>query len=202
MKRIKESMFFLALLIFLVSSVIGAAGCSKKQVVKEEAAGKPVVAEKKEPMKTAEQLQVPPVSVAPPEQKPQAKMEPKKEVPAIAEGKLVPFDLTGKRIQFAFDDYSLSAKARERLDEIASWMKNAPGVKIQIQGNTCDIGTDDYNLALGDQRARSAKKYLEALGLESARLSTISYGEERPLVPNSDEKNRSLNRRDDFVLAK
>jgi hypothetical protein len=108
-KRIKESMFFLALLIFLVSSGIVAAGCSKKQVVKEEVAGKPVVAEKKEPMKTAEQVQVPPVSVVPPEQIPQAKMEPKKEGPAIAEGKLVPFDLTGKRIYFALNDYRSSA---------------------------------------------------------------------------------------------
>jgi peptidoglycan-associated lipoprotein len=202
MKRIKESMFFWVILVFLVSMGIVATGCSKKQVVKEEAAGKPLVAEKKEPMKTAEQPQVTPAPVAPPEPKTQAKVEPKKETPAIAEEKPAPFDLSGKRIHFAFDDYSISVKARERLDEIASWMKKTPGVKIQIQGNTCDIGTDDYNLSLGDQRARSAKKYLEALGLESARLSTISYGEERPMVPNSDEKNRSLNRRDDFVLVK
>ena len=202
MKMIKESTFLLVILAFLVGIALVATGCSKKQVVKEEAAGKPVTAEKIEPMKTEKQPQVPPPPVTPPEQKAQAKMEPRREGPAIGEEKSAPFDLSGKRIQFAFDDYSLSAKAKEKLDEIASWMKKSSGIKIQIQGNTCDIGTDDYNLALGDQRAMSAKKYLEALGLESARLSTISYGEERPMVPNSDEKNRSLNRRDEFVLMK
>ncbi len=202
MKRIEKYTFFGLILIFLVSLTIIAGGCQKKQVVKEEAAGTPLVAEKKEPVKPSERPKAIPAPMTPSEPKPQAKVEPKMESPAVAEIKPAPFDLSGRRIQFAFDDYSLSAKARERLDEIASWMKKSPGVKIQIQGNTCDIGTDDYNLALGDQRARSAKKYLEALGLEPVRLSTISYGEERPLVPNSDEKNRSLNRRDDFVAAK
>ena len=81
-------------------------------------------------------------------------------------------------------------------------MKNNPDVKVQIQGNTCNIGTSEYNLALGDQRATSAKAYLEKLGISGSRLSTVSYGLERPRVPNTDEANRSLNRRDEFVPAK
>jgi len=196
-------MFFLMILVFVVGIAFVATGCSKKQVVKEESAGKPAGVEKKESMKSAEQPKLPSTPVTPPEQKAEeAKIKPLREVPAKSEGKPALFDLSGKRIQFAFDSFSLSTVAREKLNEIASWMKKNPGIKIQIQGNTCDIGTDDYNLALGDRRASSAKKYLETLGLESTRLSTISYGEERPMVPNSDEKNRSVNRRDDFVLMK
>ncbi|HSR09921.1 MAG TPA: OmpA family protein, partial [Thermodesulfobacteriota bacterium] len=111
-------------------------------------------------------------------------------------------DTAGLRLQFAFDDYSLSARSKENLEKVAAWMKQANNAKIQVEGHTCDIGTNEYNLALGERRANSAKTYLEGLGVSSARISTISYGEERPLVPNSDEANRSKNRRDEFVVAK
>jgi peptidoglycan-associated lipoprotein len=113
-----------------------------------------------------------------------------------------PFDLAGPRILFAFDDYSLSSKSEDRLNKIAEWLKKNPDTRIQIQGYTCDIGTDEYNLALGEERAESALKYLERLGVDSSRVSRISYGKERPIVPNSDEENRSLNRRDEFVMLK
>jgi len=106
------------------------------------------------------------------------------------------------RIQFAFDDYSLSSKSKENLEKIAKWMSENPGARLQIEGHTCDIGTAEYNLALGERRATSAKMYLEGLGIASSRLSTISYGEERPRVPNSNESNRSQNRRDEFVQMK
>ena len=111
-----------------------------------------------------------------------------------------PFDLTGMRIQFAFDDYSLATHSKENLERVAGWMKSNPEVKIQVQGNTCNIGTAEYNLALGEQRATSAKKYLEELGVDGGRISTISYGFEKPRVSNNDEANRSLNRRDEFVM--
>jgi peptidoglycan-associated lipoprotein len=78
-------------------------------------------------------------------------------------------------------------------------MKRAGSVSIQIEGHTCDIGTNEYNLALGERRANSAKTYLESLGIAPTRISTISYGEERPLFSNTDEGNRSKNRRDEFV---
>jgi peptidoglycan-associated lipoprotein len=81
-------------------------------------------------------------------------------------------------------------------------MNRNPKTKIQIEGHTCDIGTAEYNLALGERRATSAKTYLERLGISANRLSTISYGEERPMLPNKDEANRSKNRRDEFVKMK
>ena len=71
-----------------------------------------------------------------------------------------------------------------------------------LQGNTCDIGTAEYNLALGERRANSTKTYLEGRGVSSSRISTISYGEEQPLFPNADEANRSKNCRDEFVAIK
>ncbi|MGB9699895.1 MAG: OmpA family protein, partial [Thermodesulfobacteriota bacterium] len=87
-------------------------------------------------------------------------------------------------------------------EKIAKWMAENPEKKIQIQGHTCDIGTAEYNLALGEQRANSAKRYLESLGISGDRLAVISYGLEKPRVPNNNEANRSLNRRDEFVPVK
>jgi peptidoglycan-associated lipoprotein len=113
-----------------------------------------------------------------------------------------PIDLVGLRIQFAFDDYSLSSKGKENLEKLASWMKKADAAKIQVEGHACEIGTNEYNLALGERRANSAKTYLEGLGIGAGRLSTISYGEERPLDPGHTEDARSKNRRAEFVMIK
>jgi peptidoglycan-associated lipoprotein len=194
---LKKIPIYFVVLISILGIGLIASGCSKKQIVKEEAAGKPVIEAKKEQAKP----EVPKVMEKPKEKAPEAPSgippgKPK-EV-AISEKKATAIDLASLRIQFAFDDYSLSPNARKNLDRIGSWMSKDPEAKIQIQGNTCDIGTAEYNLALGDRRASSAKIYLERLGIDSKRISTISYGEERPVVPNTDEANRSKNRRDDF----
>ncbi len=186
---------WLTLLIGVTAAAFLAAGCSKKTVLKEETAAKPPVVAKQEapPPKPVEQ----PKAVPPPKAEPVP--PPKQEAAPKVEAKPAPLDLNALRIQFAFDDYSLSARSKENLEKIAAWMKNNPSAKVQIQGNTCDIGTAEYNLALGDRRAVAAKEYVAALGVEASRLTTISYGEEKPRVPNSDEANRSLNRRDEFV---
>jgi peptidoglycan-associated lipoprotein len=113
-----------------------------------------------------------------------------------------PIDLVGLRVQFAFDDYSLSSKAKENLEKLAAWMKKAEEAKVQIEGHACEVGTNEYNLALGERRANSAKTYLEGLGVTGGRLSTISYGEERPLDPGHTEQARSKNRRAEFVMTK
>jgi peptidoglycan-associated lipoprotein len=113
-----------------------------------------------------------------------------------------PIDLVGLRVQFAFDDYSLSSKAKENLEKLAAWMKKAGEAKVQIEGHACEVGTNEYNLALGERRANSAKTYLEGLGITGGRLSTISYGEERPLDPGHTEDSRSKNRRAEFVMTK
>ena len=203
---LKKSSVWLVIFISIVAIAFIATGCAKKQVVKEEAAAKPVVEAKKvEPPAAAPTPAAPKeeAKVEAPAPAPAApREETKREAAPRAEEKPALIDLQGLRIQFAFDDYNLSSKSKENLEKIASWMSKNAVAKIQVEGHTCDIGTAEYNLALGERRANSAKKYLEGLGVGSARISTISYGEERPLLPNADEANRSKNRRDEFVQGR
>jgi peptidoglycan-associated lipoprotein len=194
---LKKSSWWVILIVSVVAVSFLAAGCSKKAVMKEEVAGKPapvVEVKKEEPPPPPPKVEPPPPPPAPAPPPPKVEAAPPKVVP--------PIDLMSLRIQFAFDDYSLSSKSKENLEKLAAWMKEAGDAKIQIEGHTCDIGTNEYNLALGERRANSAKAYLEGMGIASGRISTISYGEERPLVPNKDEANRSKNRRDEFVMSK
>ncbi len=201
---LRKSSVWLVVLISIVALAFIATGCAKKQVVKEEAAAKPVVETKEVPKP---EPPPPPPPPPPPKEEPKVeaapppKEEPKPEAapPAPAPE---PIDLVSLRLQFAFDDYTLSTKSKENVEKLAAWMSKNPTEKIQVEGHTCDIGTAEYNLALGERRANSAQKYLEGLGVTSARMSTISYGEERPLVPNKNEAERSKNRRDEFVKTK
>lgn len=196
---LKKSSWWMVILVCVVAVGFLVSGCAKKSMVKEEVAGRPAPVEaKKAP---------PPAPMAPPKEEakpapPPPPPPPKVEAAPPAPPKVEAIDLVGLRLQFAFDDYSLSTKSKENLEKLAGWMKKAQDAKIQIEGHTCDIGTNEYNLALGERRASSAKAYLESLGISSGRVSTISYGEERPQVPNKDEANRSKNRRDEFVMAK
>ncbi len=195
-KMVKKSSVWAVVWISMAVIAFLATGCAKKSMIYEEAAGRPVVEAKKEvpPPPKMEQPKAPP----PPAPAPKVEAAPAPKVEAAP----APFDLTGMRIQFAFDDYNLSTRAKENLEKIAAWMKGNPSVKIQIEGNTCNIGAAEYNLALGEQRASSAQQYLQSLGVDGRRLSTVSYGIERPRVPNTNEANRSQNRRDEFVSMK
>jgi peptidoglycan-associated lipoprotein len=195
------------LLISLVAVAFIATSCTKKQVIKEEAVAKPFVEVKKEepnpePAKEVEKPkeEAPQPAEAAPVEKPKEEAKPEEAAKPVE--KPAPLDLPGLRIQFAFDDYNLSSHARENLEKVASWMSKTPAAKIQIEGHTCEIGTSEYNLALGERRANSAKRYLEGLGVISGRISTISYGEERPLDPDHTEEARSKNRRVEFVGIK
>lgn len=106
-----------------------------------------------------------------------------------------------KMIRFAFDDYSLSNEAQSVLIDNAQWLKSNPDIKIQIEGHCDERGSEEYNLALGEKRAVSARDYLIQLGMQADRMSVISYGKEKPLNPGHDEKAWSENRRDEFVIV-
>jgi peptidoglycan-associated lipoprotein len=108
-----------------------------------------------------------------------------------------PLDLQHK-IYFEFDSSALDDGARRSLDNNAEWLKENPARHITIEGHTDEVGTTEYNVALGDRRARSAKDYLVALGIEESRVKIISYGKERPEMPGVDEKNR----RSVFIVTK
>ncbi len=100
----------------------------------------------------------------------------------------------GDRVFFAFDQTNLSDDARATLDRQAGWLQRYPQVSIQIAGNCDERGTEEYNLALGQRRANAARDYLVARGVSSARISTISYGKERPVAQGSDEQAYAQNR--------
>ena len=106
-----------------------------------------------------------------------------------------------EKIYFDFDSSDLSASACETLSKNAAALKKASSAKIRIEGNCDQSGSAEYNLALGERRAKSAQQYLIALGVKPDRLSTVSYGKEKPAVQGSDESAGSKNRRDEFVVV-
>ena len=101
----------------------------------------------------------------------------------------------GDRIFFAFDRSDISPEAREILARQADWLRRYPNVAVTIEGHCDERGTREYNLALGERRAQAAKNVLVAAGIPAARISTISYGKERPAVVGSTEEAYAQNRR-------
>ncbi|MFO8090475.1 MAG: OmpA family protein [Desulfatiglandaceae bacterium] len=103
---------------------------------------------------------------------------------------------------FEFDESTLLPEAQAKLDDVAVFMKDNPHVKVVIEGHTDAIGTEKYNMALGQRRAQSAEDYLEAKGISSSRISTVSYGETRPVASNATREGRAKNRRVDLFPMK
>ncbi|SLN73311.1 peptidoglycan-associated lipoprotein Pal [Oceanibacterium hippocampi] len=101
----------------------------------------------------------------------------------------------GDRVFFDLDRYDLTPEARDTLQRQAAWLAANPQVTLTVEGHADERGTREYNLALGDRRATSVKNYLVNLGVDPARLSTISYGKERPVALGSNEAAWAQNRR-------
>jgi peptidoglycan-associated lipoprotein len=111
-------------------------------------------------------------------------------------------EITGlERVPFEFDQYTLTGEAREILSRNARFLQAYPNTKVMIEGHCDERGSDEYNLALGERRARAVQSYLVTLGIPSSQMSIISYGEEIPLVPESSEEAWAKNRRADFKQA-
>ncbi|MBI4620918.1 MAG: peptidoglycan-associated lipoprotein Pal [Desulfobacterales bacterium] len=103
-------------------------------------------------------------------------------------------------IHFDFDKFSLTNQAREILAKKVSWLQGHTDLKIKIEGHCDERGSNEYNMALGERRSNSAMQYLVTAGVEAARVSTISYGEEKPLDPGHDEDAWAKNRRAHFKI--
>ncbi|MGB3223184.1 MAG: OmpA family protein [Desulforhopalus sp.] len=103
-------------------------------------------------------------------------------------------------VYFDFDSSNIRKDQIPRVEVNADFIKNQSNYDIRIEGNTDPRGTNEYNMALGERRALNAKKYLVNLGVNEARLSTVSYGEERLLLHGHDELSWAQNRRADFVV--
>jgi peptidoglycan-associated lipoprotein len=112
-------------------------------------------------------------------------------------------DLTvevGDRVFFDFDQFNIRADQRGTVEALAAWLDTNPSVTLSLEGHADERGTREYNLALGERRANSIRDYLVALGVNPARLSTVSYGEERPAVLGSNDSAWAQNRRGVFVV--
>jgi peptidoglycan-associated lipoprotein len=105
-----------------------------------------------------------------------------------------------EKVYFGFDSAILTDQAREILASNAKYLKNNTTAKVRIEGNCDERGSAEYNLALGEKRAKSAQNYLVSMGVSSERLSTISYGKEKPFDSGHDEAAWAKNRRDEFVI--
>jgi peptidoglycan-associated lipoprotein len=136
----------------------------------------------------------PPPAAAPPPPPAEAPPPPAPAPAAAAEA------MKFENIRFDFDKSFVREDAKPILQAVAAYLKKEKGAKILIEGHCDERGTSEYNMALGDRRAHSAKKYLEALGVGGNRLSTVSYGKERPLDPGHNEEAWAKNRRAVFVL--
>jgi peptidoglycan-associated lipoprotein len=181
--------------IFIVILCLGViiSGCPKKTVVKEEPSVKSAEEKGKE-AKEADRIREEEVK------KEFEKSLVAKKTPGI-EGVVLESKLL-KDIHFDFDKYNIPLREAEILRENSALLKKYPGMKFQIEGHCDERGTGEYNLALGERRANSVKKYLASLGISPSSISTISYGEERPLDQEHNEEAWTKNRRAHFVILK
>jgi peptidoglycan-associated lipoprotein len=140
--------------------------------------------------KKVEPPPIPPPVVEKPVEKPTPPPEVKPEI--------APLSLT--TIYFDYDKSDIRSDARNILAENAKGLTDHPTATIRIEGNCDERGTDEYNLALGQRRADAARDYLVNYGVSGSKLSTISYGESRPVSKGHDESSYSQNRRADFTI--
>jgi peptidoglycan-associated lipoprotein len=164
-----------------------AVGCAKKQTVKSEGAQGPA---------GASEVSEPSVKEAPPAPMEVAPAPQPAPGVAVTEERRSQFD----DVLFDFDQSELKEDGRRTCEAVADYLTKNPQAKILIEGHCDERGTAEYNLALGERRATAVMTYLVSLGVPKAALSTISFGEERPLDPGNNEEAWARNRRAHFVL--
>jgi peptidoglycan-associated lipoprotein len=167
----KKKWIFLALLL-VIPGLMFSVSCQKKLV---DASPKPVA-------------------------EPEPQPEPKKEEPPPPVVSKTPDVIMQEDIYIDFDKATLTPAAQDNLLRKAEWLRENSDVTVTIEGHCDARGTNEYNLALGDRRAESAKAFLVDLGIAASRITTISYGEERPVCTQQDEECWAKNRRDNFVV--
>lgn len=143
------------------------------------------------------------VEEVPTDVEPPPVVEPEVEEPVVEQEEPVEVVMpTLSDVFYAFDKYNLTAESKGILEENAKELKRASEVKIIIEGHCDERGTKSYNLALGEKRANAAKDYLVALGVNSSRITTVSYGKERPFDVGHNETAWAKNRRAHMVIKK
>ncbi|OPY90213.1 MAG: Outer membrane protein P6 precursor [Syntrophaceae bacterium PtaU1.Bin231] len=172
----------------LLEKVVKAGGCGSLVSAKdvESAAGMAAFVER--------------VFLGPPPPPPPAAAAPAAVPPVAAPVPPAPEKL--EAIYFDFDKYVIKPEGREAMKRNAEWLQQNPDRKIVVEGNCDERGTNEYNMALGQRRADAGAKYLVDLGIARDRVSTVSYGEEKPICTEPNEACWSKNRRADFTVSK
>jgi len=173
----QKKMWFMIVLLLVIPALLFTLGCQKKAVT---------------------QAKAPAPSPAPapaPAPAPMPEKGPAPMAPPAASAMVMEED-----IYFEFDKSTLTPAAQENLTQKAAWLRANPNATVTIEGHCDERGTNEYNLALGDRRADSAKAFLVDLGIAASRLTTVSYGEERPVCTQHTEECWAKNRRDNFVV--
>ncbi len=106
-----------------------------------------------------------------------------------------------KPVYFQYDQSTLSAEGQSTLQEIGKLMKEVPEITVRVEGHADERGTNDYNLALGERRSKAVNDYLGSYGIQGSRLTTISYGEEKPAMEGASESSWAKNRRVEFTTT-
>ena len=104
-------------------------------------------------------------------------------------------------VYFGFDKYNLTPEAKDTLGQVSSWLKMYTQRNITVEGHTDRRGTVEYNLALGNRRAESVKSFLVESGVDSSRVSTISYGKESPVSEGKNEQDHAMDRRAQAIVV-
>jgi peptidoglycan-associated lipoprotein len=176
-RKMQKKMWLMIALLLVIPGLLFMVGCQKKAVTQAKApAAAPAPAPAPAPAKAPAKAPTP-------------------AAPADTSGMIMAED-----IYFGFDKSFLTPAAQDNLMRKAAWLRANPAVTVTIEGHCDERGTNEYNLALGDRRADSAKAFLVDLGIAASRLTTISYGEERPVCMQQNEECWSKNRRDHFVV--
>jgi peptidoglycan-associated lipoprotein len=190
----KKHFTMIMVLITMIGFALVVSGCAKKVVVKEEAQMAQEAAVEKE---TVPEVKLPETKS---DNALQEQME-REKAAAAAAAKAAKEASEFVDIYFDFDRSDLRPEARETLNLHAAWLKEHPDYLVRIEGNCDERGTVEYNMALGEKRAASAMTYLANLGVANCRITTISYGKERPLDAGHNEEAWAKNRRDHFVVT-
>ena len=218
----KRNLIIAALVAFAFSSIFLLSSCAKKQVLTQENEIKAALTPQKLPepekerptakealekaqeeeIKSPEATETQVLEELETTKKREAEAKAKAEADEKAWLEKTAAKVEAESIYFDFDKSFIRQEYRSILHEKAQSLKDNPNLHVRIEGNCDERGTNEYNLALGERRAMSAKNFLVSLGISPDRIKTISYGEERPFSLGHDEDSWSQNRRDDFVVEK
>jgi len=188
-------------MLFIIPAMLFSVSCAKKAVMTEpsvtdtsaaDEAARQAEMEKQKAMEREKQLEEERLAA---ERAEQLKAEAMERDMMMAKNRFL-----SENVYFDFDNASLDYQAQELLKQKAMWLRDFPDANVVIEGHCDERGTNAYNLALGERRAESTKAFLVNLGISEARLTTISYGEEKPLDMGQNEESWAKNRRAAFVL--